>query len=159
MPINTSEILTLVTQVCEEEKLRVPVKESLKGGVIAFATTTVGGLLAGPVGLAVGGTVGGLTAAFLSHGKFKSVADVIRNDLTVAQREQLSNSVGMFLCNRSVRDLAEASKLLLSPTVKTILLQIVVQVVFTAIGIVFKLSRDKASRDRAVEDEPPPSRV
>lgn len=65
----------------------------------------------------------------------------------------------MFLCNRSVTDLAEASKLLLSPTVKMILLQIVVQVVFTAIGIVFNLSRDKASRGRAVEDEPPPSRV
>lgn len=54
MPINTSEILSLVTQVCDEEQLRVPIKESLKGGAIAFATTTVGGLLAGPVGLAIG---------------------------------------------------------------------------------------------------------
>lgn len=65
----------------------------------------------------------------------------------------------MFLSNRSVRDLAEASKFLLSPTVKMLLLQIVVQVVFTAIGIVFKLSRDKASRARAVEEEPSSSRV
>lgn len=54
MPINTVEVLSLVTQVCEEERLQVPIKESLKGGAIAFATTTVGGLIAGPVGLAVG---------------------------------------------------------------------------------------------------------
>lgn len=65
----------------------------------------------------------------------------------------------VFLRNRSVRDLAEASKLLLSPSVKMLLLEIVVQIVFTAIGIVFKISRDKASRVRAVEDEPSSSRI
>lgn len=123
MPINTSEILTLVTQVCEEEKLRVPVKESLKGGAIAFATTTVGGLLAGPVGLAVGGTVGGLTAAFLSHGKFKSVADVIRNDLTVAQREQLSNSVGNIIYAIGPEDVLVLTAYALQPAVKERVLQ------------------------------------
>ncbi|XP_050726911.1 protein C19orf12 homolog isoform X2 [Eriocheir sinensis] len=123
MPINTSEILTLVTQVCEEEKLRVPVKESLKGGAIAFATTTVGGLLAGPVGLAVGGTVGGLTAAFLSHGKFKSVADVIRNDLTVAQREQLSNSVRNIIYGIGPEDVLVLTAYALQPAVKERVLQ------------------------------------
>lgn len=65
----------------------------------------------------------------------------------------------MFLRNRSVTDLAEASRLLLSPSAKKLLLEIVIQIVFTAIGIVFKLSRDKANRARAVEDEPPSSRV
>ncbi|XP_063859450.1 protein C19orf12 homolog isoform X2 [Scylla paramamosain] len=159
MPINTVEILSLVTQVCEEEKLQVPIKESLKGGLIAGTTTTIGGLLGGPIGLAIGGTVGGLTAAYLAQDKFRSVADVIRNDLTPLQKERLSSSVLMFLRNRSVSDLAEASKLLLSPTMKMLLLQIVVQIVFTAIGIVFKLRREKANQTRALEDETSSSRV
>lgn len=54
MPINTVEVLSLVTQVCEDENLRVPIKESVKGGFIAGTTTAIGGLLGGPVGLAVG---------------------------------------------------------------------------------------------------------
>ncbi|MPC35743.1 hypothetical protein E2C01_029177 [Portunus trituberculatus] len=54
MPINTVEVLSLVTQVCEEEKLQVSIKESLKGGLIAGTTTTIGGLLGGPIGLAIG---------------------------------------------------------------------------------------------------------
>lgn len=54
MPINTEEVLSLVSQVCEEEKLRVAIKESVKGGVIAGSTTVIGGLLVGPLGLALG---------------------------------------------------------------------------------------------------------
>ena len=54
MPINSVEILSLVTQVCEEEKLQVSIKESLKGGLLAGTTTTIGGLLGGPIGLAIG---------------------------------------------------------------------------------------------------------
>lgn len=65
----------------------------------------------------------------------------------------------MFLRNRSVRDLAEASKVLLSPSVKMLLLEIVIQIVFTAIGIVFKIRREKSNQAGALEDEPPPSRV
>lgn len=65
----------------------------------------------------------------------------------------------VFLRNRSVRDLAEASKVLLSPSVKMLLLEIVIQIVFTAIGIVFKIRREKSNQAGALEDEPPPSRV
>lgn len=54
MPINTEQALSLVTQLCEEEKLRVTFKESLKGGAIAGITTIIGGLLGGPIGLAIG---------------------------------------------------------------------------------------------------------
>ena len=54
MPVNTSEILSLVSKICEEEKLRVAFTESLKGGFIAGGTTIIGGLLAGPLGLAAG---------------------------------------------------------------------------------------------------------
>lgn len=65
----------------------------------------------------------------------------------------------MFLHNRSVSDLAEVSKLLLNPAMKMLLLQIVVQIVFTAIGIVFKLKREKTNQERVLEDEPCSSRL
>jgi len=54
MPINSREILNVVTQLTEDRHVRVTVRESLKGGCIAATTTTVGGLILGPVGLAVG---------------------------------------------------------------------------------------------------------
>jgi len=54
MPINSREILNVVTQLTEDRHVRVTVRESVKGGCIAAATTTVGGILLGPIGLAVG---------------------------------------------------------------------------------------------------------
>lgn len=60
MPINTPELLSLISQLCDEKNLQVTVKESLKGGVITGSSTVVGGLLAGPIGLAVGTSVMGL---------------------------------------------------------------------------------------------------
>ncbi|XP_045608660.1 protein C19orf12 homolog isoform X1 [Procambarus clarkii] len=159
MPINTSEVLSLVTQVCEEEKLRVAMKESIKGGFLAGGSTMIGGLLGGPLGLAIGGTIGGLTAAYLSQGKFKSVAAIIQNDLTPGQKERLANSVRMFLQNRSVGDLAEASKLLLSPTAKAILLQIAIQFFIAALGIIFQWNHGQRKRVKRLEHSPSSSRV
>ncbi|XP_063859455.1 protein C19orf12 homolog isoform X3 [Scylla paramamosain] len=123
MPINTVEILSLVTQVCEEEKLQVPIKESLKGGLIAGTTTTIGGLLGGPIGLAIGGTVGGLTAAYLAQDKFRSVADVIRNDLTPLQKERLSSSVLRIINDFGPADVLALTAFTLQPALKEKMLQ------------------------------------
>jgi nicotinamide mononucleotide (NMN) deamidase PncC len=54
MPINSREILNVVTQLTEDRCVRVTVKESVKGGCIAAATTIIGGLMLGPPGLAIG---------------------------------------------------------------------------------------------------------
>jgi nicotinamide mononucleotide (NMN) deamidase PncC len=54
MPINTRELLNVVSQLTENRHVRVTVSESLKGGCIAATTTAAGGIVLGPVGLAVG---------------------------------------------------------------------------------------------------------
>jgi nicotinamide mononucleotide (NMN) deamidase PncC len=54
MPINSRELLGVVSQITEDRHVRVTISESVKGGCIAAATTVVGGILLGPVGLAVG---------------------------------------------------------------------------------------------------------
>ncbi|XP_045608661.1 protein C19orf12 homolog isoform X2 [Procambarus clarkii] len=126
MPINTSEVLSLVTQVCEEEKLRVAMKESIKGGFLAGGSTMIGGLLGGPLGLAIGGTIGGLTAAYLSQGKFKSVAAIIQNDLTPGQKERLANSVRIILSDIHPSDALVLSTFLLQPALKEMIIHEVI---------------------------------
>lgn len=54
MPINTNELLNIIAQVSEERGIKVAVCGSLKGAALTSATTFIGGLLLGPVGLAVG---------------------------------------------------------------------------------------------------------
>lgn len=54
MPLNTEVVMELVCQLSQEEQLKVAVSESFKGGIVVGGFATVGGLVAGPVGLAVG---------------------------------------------------------------------------------------------------------
>jgi hypothetical protein len=54
MPINSREILNIVTELTEDRRVLVTVKESLQGGCIAATTTIIGGLVLGPAGLAIG---------------------------------------------------------------------------------------------------------
>lgn len=54
MPVNTGEIIELLCTLAEEERLRVTIRESVKGGIIAGGMAMAGGLALGPIGLAVG---------------------------------------------------------------------------------------------------------
>lgn len=54
MPVNTREIIELLCTLAEEERLRVTIRESLKGGLIAGGMAAAGGLALGPIGIALG---------------------------------------------------------------------------------------------------------
>jgi hypothetical protein len=54
MPINTRELLSVVSQLTEDHHVHVTIRESVKGGIITGITAGVGGIFLGPVGLAVG---------------------------------------------------------------------------------------------------------
>lgn len=62
MPIDMEEVLNAASMVADQEHMRATVRHSAKGALICGTACFIGGLLAGPVGLAVGGTVGGITA-------------------------------------------------------------------------------------------------
>lgn len=119
MPINTQELMSLSSQLAEERNMKVAVKESAKGGIIAGTTTFLGGLFGGPIGLAVGGMFGGVTAAYMSSGKFKCVASIILNDMTSQQQQQLANSLWNVLSDIDASDITTISLMILAPDMKT----------------------------------------
>ncbi|KAL1138683.1 hypothetical protein AAG570_008745 [Ranatra chinensis] len=91
MPVKTTELLKAAEIVAEERNLKATIKHSLAASGFTFATTLLGGLLGGPVGIFAGAVVGGGTSMIATKGKFKSVVTIIRDDLTAAQRTQLCN--------------------------------------------------------------------
>ncbi|XP_023167190.1 protein C19orf12 homolog [Drosophila hydei] len=93
MPIDTRELMEAIAIIADERNIRVAVKQSGKGTAICAACCFAGGLLMGPVGLAVGGAAGGIAAYKMTSGTFKPLGEVILNDLTDAQREQLVQHV------------------------------------------------------------------
>ncbi|KAJ4448645.1 hypothetical protein ANN_00035 [Periplaneta americana] len=113
MPINSKELLSVVTQLTENKHVRVCVRESIKGGFIAAASTIVGGLVMGRAGLAVGATVGGCAAALMSSDEMKPVAQVILQDMSHAQRQKLLASVMAVVEDLRVEDAALLMPLLL----------------------------------------------
>lgn len=54
MPVNRDEILSVVAQLAEQENMHVTVRESAKGACIVGSSAFAGGVLGGPMGLAVG---------------------------------------------------------------------------------------------------------
>ncbi|XP_053663296.1 protein C19orf12 homolog [Anopheles marshallii] len=93
MPINTRELLDAVAILTDKNSMRVTLKSSAKGATVAGSSTFVGGLLAGPVGLLVGGAVGGLIAYAMTSNQFKPVSHIIQHDLSVREQEQLKQRI------------------------------------------------------------------
>ncbi|KAF5299107.1 hypothetical protein FQR65_LT09465 [Abscondita terminalis] len=90
MPVNTSELVNVAVELSNNEDLKVTLVESTKGAFVAGGGALVGGLLGGPIGLGIGGTIGSLYAAWNGNGKFKSVGTVIL-EMSPQQREELAN--------------------------------------------------------------------
>lgn len=65
--------------VSDEMTLGNTVMLSVGGGLFAAASTTVGGLLLGPIGLFVGAVIGGGAAAAATWGRFVPASEAIKN--------------------------------------------------------------------------------
>lgn len=71
MPINTRELMEAIAIVSDEHNVRVALKQSGKGAAVCAACCFAGGVLLGPVGLAVGGAAGGVAAYKMTSGKLQ----------------------------------------------------------------------------------------
>lgn len=107
MVIKYEDILKVITTLGDDENLRITVKQSAKGGLIAGISCAVGGLLAGPPGLAVGGAAGGCLAAYLAGNSFKPLSIVILYDMKPVDQRALVDAVTKIIQNVDAMDVIE----------------------------------------------------
>lgn len=69
MPVTGRQIIQAVSQLTELEEMQITIKESAKWAAITGAAVMTGGMLFGPVGLALGGIIGGVAGAMQEQGK------------------------------------------------------------------------------------------
>ncbi|KAH8232694.1 hypothetical protein KR032_011955 [Drosophila birchii] len=99
MAVNTEELMSALSILADNENVQVTVQESAKGAAICAISALVGGLLMGPRGLAVGGTLGAIGAYGLTEGKFTPLGEIIANELSESQRKALKDHVVKAITN------------------------------------------------------------
>eukprot|EP00090_Calanus_glacialis_P016847 TRINITY_DN26376_c0_g1_i2.p1 TRINITY_DN26376_c0_g1~~TRINITY_DN26376_c0_g1_i2.p1 ORF type:complete len:141 (-),score=43.94 TRINITY_DN26376_c0_g1_i2:183-605(-) len=104
MVLAYNDIMELLRVLSEDRNLRVTVTESGKGALVAGGVAGIGGLVLGPIGLALGGSIGGCLAAYMGQGKFKPLALVIMEDIKDEQRVQMVNAVRAIVDNIDAGD-------------------------------------------------------
>ncbi|RZC33589.1 zinc finger protein 271 [Asbolus verrucosus] len=135
MPLSQTDILKVCEILAEQEELRVAVNESFRGASIAFGSAFVGALLAGPIGLAVGGTIGSVVAAVRSRRKFKSVVHVIMYEMPEGEKQRLAESVRNVLCSIDASDVITLLTILQSNAVlRTAIVGVIKRVVTHNMG-------------------------
>ena len=102
MPVCAGQLQLVLAILADEDQLKVSVKGADYGGVVAGVTTTIGGLIAGPAGLLVGGALGGVLA-YASAGDFKRVSQVIK-EMNPRQRQLLYDAMRDIVDNLAIQD-------------------------------------------------------
>lgn len=127
MVIRTDEIIGIVTKLSDETGLKVTLNESVKGGLITGTICTIGGLILGPVGLALGGAIGGVLAYVKSDGKFKPASQVILYEMNAEDQRELVTSVKNILKELDATDVVQLMVLVnANPALKGRIIQQVV---------------------------------
>ncbi|XP_060827584.1 protein C19orf12 homolog [Bombus pascuorum] len=102
MDFPTDELLKEVLQYPAVQDMKVTAKSCGKYAIIVGGSTFLGGIIAGPVGLAVGGIVSSIISAAVGSNEFKSVPYIILYETTSVQREKLALLIVKFLNSRCI---------------------------------------------------------
>ena len=79
----------------------------MKGGLIAGTACALGGMVAGPPGMAIGGALGGCAAAAFASSNMRPLSQVINSDMPVERKDELVDSVRSILTGVEVTDAME----------------------------------------------------
>ncbi|XP_068983762.1 protein C19orf12 homolog isoform X2 [Bombus flavifrons] len=102
MGFSTDELLEEVLQYPAVQDMKVTVNSSGKYAMIVGGSTFLGGVIAGPLGLALGGIASSIISAVVGYNEFKSVPYIILYETTPEQREKLAILIVKFLNSRNI---------------------------------------------------------
>ncbi|KAG8001643.1 Protein C19orf12-like protein [Nibea albiflora] len=100
------DVMRLCCEISGHDQIKVAVKNSTKGAMVAGGTAFVGGLLCGPPGIAVGGAVGGLLGSWMTSGQFRPLPQILM-ELPPNQQKKLCNDIMAVLGNLNWMDAAQ----------------------------------------------------
>ncbi|XP_038610711.1 protein C19orf12 homolog [Tachyglossus aculeatus] len=112
MPVMVEDVMNLLCCISEERKMQAAVKHSGKGAMMAGAAAFLGGLVGGPPGIAVGGTVGGLLGAWMTSGQFKPIPQIIM-ELPPSEQRKLYNEAFAVIRNLDWMDAVQLTALVM----------------------------------------------
>ncbi|XP_023324919.1 protein C19orf12 [Eurytemora carolleeae] len=105
MVVRYRDILELLTVLSDEKGIQVTLRQSLKGGLITGSIASICAFILGPAGLAVGGAVGGVIAAYTAD-TFRPVSQVMQ-EMTYSDQERLALAVRSIISNLDAGDALE----------------------------------------------------
>ncbi|XP_043598971.1 protein C19orf12 homolog isoform X2 [Bombus pyrosoma] len=97
MDFPTDELLREVLQYPAVKNIKVTVNSCAKYAAIVGGSTFLGGIIAGPLGLALGGVASSIISAAVGCNEFKSAPHIILYETTPVQREKLALLIVKFL--------------------------------------------------------------
>ncbi|XP_037547255.1 protein C19orf12 homolog isoform X2 [Nematolebias whitei] len=100
------DVVRLCCEISAHEQIKVAVKNSTKGAMVAGGAAFVGGLLGGPAGIAVGGAVGSLMGGWLTRGQFRPLPQILM-EMSKAEKKKLAIEVIVILGSLIWRDAAQ----------------------------------------------------
>jgi len=103
MVIRSTEVIQALSILSEQSGLQATVGQSMKGGLITGGVASFTGLLFGPAGFAIGGTLGGILATFITKDQFVPVSQVIM-DMEPRDKERLYMSMENFVTSLDATD-------------------------------------------------------
>nr|XP_033186810.1 protein C19orf12 homolog isoform X1 [Bombus vancouverensis nearcticus] len=107
MGFSTHELLKEVLQYPAVQDMKVTVNSCGKYAMIVGGSTFLGGVIAGPLGLALGGIASSIISAAVGHNEFKSVPYIILYEATPEQREKLAILIIKYLTSRNIWTLGD----------------------------------------------------
>ncbi|KAL4108007.1 hypothetical protein QTP88_018270 [Uroleucon formosanum] len=109
-PQSMVKSLQVVGEIFQEENIKICVKESVKGGLIAGIATLVGGLLGGKSGLIAGGAIGTVVACTMTK-DFKSLLQII-NEMDYDKQKKLFDTIQNVISSIDISDVIKLVVLL-----------------------------------------------
>uniref|UniRef100_A0A3Q4BK16 Uncharacterized protein n=1 Tax=Mola mola TaxID=94237 RepID=A0A3Q4BK16_MOLML len=106
MAPRVNDVLRLCCEISGHDQIKVAVKNSTKGAMVAGGTAFVCGLLAGPSGIAFGGVLGGVVGCWLTSGTFRPLPQIVM-ELSPAQQQKLYDDIVAVLGNLDWMDAAQ----------------------------------------------------